>query len=277
MVEGEAMSRSSDSTRAGRAALVLACAAGALAVTGCTSAVDPDTRPAAVPTFLPSASTPEASSAVATTGAPLSGVGPTGFPGHAFEIPPDAQSMTLILECAGGGDFSVELGDSMMMGQSPLSGHCTGATELAWPLTAATEPSLSVTVPDGVAWSATPSFSTAPFASDAALGSDCAAFSAVNSAFLNADSGYLHYDAFGAEEWTARVTGATADLEALAADAASPLRDAFAGIHDIVTTAPIAPGTVLEVLAAAAPQAEEITAACNANHTPWIFTSEFGG
>jgi len=175
----------------------------------------------------------------------------------------------------GGGNFSVEIGDSMMLGQAPLSGTCDGASELSWPISERTGPTLSVIVPEGIEWVATPTFSTEEFASDFDLKSDCGQFSDVYSALMNADTGYTHYNAFDAAEWTSRVDRAAAELDTLATAAQSPLGDALTQVYTVVSDPGRTVGSVLTADAQA--PIGEISEACNANQTPLILKAEFGG
>lgn len=204
-----------------------------------------------------------------------SGTGPTVFPGVDFPIPADARSVVVDFDCAGGGTFSLELGDSMMLGQAPLSGTCDGTTQLAWPVTERTGPTLYVVVSEGVDWVATPTFSSEEFAFDAAITADCEGFSNVWSALQNADTGYTDYNAFDAAEWTSRVDRALDDLESLAASSQSRLGDTFAQFQSVVTDPAPTVGSVMT--AAARDTIGSITQACDANQTPLILKGEFGG
>lgn len=214
-------------------------------------------------------------SATALTGEPVSGRGPTeSFPGVPFPIPSGARSLVLDFECTGGDSFSVELGDSMMLGQAPLTGSCDGVQELAWPVPGGTGSTLYVTIPEQVDWVASPRFSTAEFAVDAALAGECEAFSEVYSAFVNADVGYTHYDAFDAAEWATRVDEASAELGTLAEGSQTTLGDAFAQLRLIVSD----PGrTVGEALTGTEDPIGRIHHSCATNHTPVITMAEFGG
>ncbi|MFC8683493.1 hypothetical protein ACFT30_18435 [Microbacterium ureisolvens] len=254
-------------------AVILALAG--VALTGCTAsqheaeAAAPDSQASA-----PADPTPEPAAAV-PAGDAISGVGPIPFPGMEFPIPEGARSVVVDFECAGAGYFSVELGDSMMMGQAPVSGHCDGISELAWPITELTDGTLSVAIPDGVPWVATPTFSADEFGNDGALAADCSRFAEIYSAFFNADSGYTHYSAFDATEWASRVDRAVADLSALAASSQSELRPAFGQLRGLVAGDDRTVGAIVTVgvQAAIAP----ISEACNKNQTPLILTGEFGG
>lgn len=205
----------------------------------------------------------------------ISGTGPTVFPGADFPLPGDARSVVIDFECVGGGPFSVELGDSMMLGQAPLSGTCDGATQLAWPVTERTGPTLHVVVNEGVDWVATARFSTEEFAFDAAITADCQGFSGVWSALQNADTGYNDYNAFDAAEWNSRVDEALDDLEMLVASSQSRLGDTFAQFRNIVTDPAPTVGAVMT--AAAREPIVSISQACDANQTPLILQGEFGG
>lgn len=248
-----------------RGVLPLAAVVMGLLLSGCTS----------TPTGgVEVSSSPSASGTVPAVEA-VAGTGPTGFPGVSFVIPEGTSSVVVDFECAGGGGFSVELGDSMMLGQAPIGGVCDGTTALAWPITGRTGPTLSVTVPSGVDWVATPKFSDEQFPYDEAVRVDCSKFSDVYSALSNADVGYTHYNAFDESEWAARVDNAAADLEQLASTAQSPLSTPFAQLEDAVTS----PGRVVGAALSELTQGpiNEVIATCNANQTPLITQAEFGG
>lgn len=239
----------------------------AVVLSGCATATG------AAPTPVPSQPSPSGTPQAAQ---PVSGTGPTAaFPaGAALPIPAGAHSLTVDFACTGGGRYEVELGDSMMLGQSPLRGTCDGTHQLAWPLTARTQGVLHVTVPGGVAWAATPHFSSDEFQADAGLTADCKAFSAVYSALTNADEGFTQYKAFGADEWTTRVDQAATDL-ATAAKASTPaLRAQFASLLAIVSAPSRSVGSVL---AGTGDPIAQISRACDTNQTPVVVTAEFGG
>ena len=162
-----------------------------------------------------------------------------------------------------------------MLGQALLHGMCEGSTELSWPITDQTDPSLSVTVPQEVDWTASPTFSTAPFVYDHALTADCGLFADAYSALMNADSGYTDYDAFDEAEWESRVDEAAADLGDLAASAQPSIIDAVERLQSIVSDPARTVGVGLTADAYAA--IGEVSNACNANQTPLILTGEFGG
>lgn len=175
------------------AGIAVAVGALALSLTGCADA-GADTAGALAPAASP---TPSIAAASDLTGSPVSGVGPVDFPGGPFPIPDGARSVVIAFERDGDGPFTVELGDTMALRQAPIGGTCGSLAELAGPILFETRRLLTVYVGDGVAWTATPHFSAAEFQTDAALATDCEGFSAVYSAFTNADSGYGAYGAFG--------------------------------------------------------------------------------
>lgn len=238
----------------------------AIALSGCASS-DAGTTSESAP------ATPDSSATAVIES--VSGQGSTEFPGVEFPIPDDAQSVVVDFECVGGGNYSVELGDSMMLGQTPLSGPCDGTAQLSWPVTERTGPTLHVVVSDGARWVATPRFSAAEFDHDTALKTDCEQFSDVFSALMNADSGYTHHGAFDAAEWASRVDQAATDLGTLAASAQSTLGGAFARLQTIVTASSRTVGAVLTETARG--PIDEISRACEINHTPLILKAEFGG
>ncbi|MBN9215688.1 MULTISPECIES: hypothetical protein [unclassified Microbacterium] len=248
-----------------------ALAALVLALTGCATEAPASTAPSATASI---AATAEPVAAQGLSAEPVSGTGRVEFPGMDFPIPAGAQSLLLVFECDGSSPFSVELGGSMMLQQSPLYGTCGDTADLLFPVLAATQPKLTVYVDEGVAWTATPLFSTDPFPTETSLASDCSAFAAVYSAYLNADQGYGPYKAFGEDEWARRVGAATDDLAALAASSTSSIAPALVELHESVITTETA-------LGAATPVAHEqigvIMDACNVNQTPIVTSAEFGG
>jgi hypothetical protein len=254
-------------SRRGAAAASLGLLVSALLLAGCvmgTSASRPESTPA----------TPEPTLTPLLAG-PLSGEGPTEDPGLEFPIPRGAKSVTITFECDGGERWAVELGEAMLEGQSHLRGVCDGTQELAWPVTGQTIPRLSVTVTDGVPWVATPTFSREAFDYDTAVTEDCERFSAVYSAFMNADQGFTLYAAFGEDEWTDRVDTALGDLSELAVTASPSLADAFAKVHANASSADRTVGEILTDDTRAA--IYDVTQVCDANQTPLIIMGEFGG
>ena len=211
-----------------------------------------------------------------SVGDPITGVGPTGFPGVGMPIPDDAASVTVTFACTGGGQFSVELGDSMMLGQAPLSGTCDGESTLSWPIVEKTGPTLSVLVAEEVQWVATPEFSTEEFVVDAELSSDCSRISEIYSALFNADTGYTQYSAFGVEEWASRVDAASAELADLANSAESSLHEAFTRMSAAVSDPNRVVGSAVTT-AAAQELLGEIGETCAVNQTPVTIQAEFGG
>ncbi len=247
------------------AAVLLASVLAALVLAGC-----------ATPVASPSGGVERpATPAVVILAEAVTGTGATEFPGVEFPIPAESRSVVIEFSCVSDeGWFTVELGDSMMLGQGVLDGPCDGAHELAWPIVDRTTETLHVGVADGEEWTAVPSFSTGEFVFDTALTADCEAFSGIYSALTNADDGYGHYDAFGVEEWAARVEGAVDDLAALAAQSGSRLAELFAQAPQIGD----GPGQALSDLQRDwGTQLSEIGRACNVNHTPLVINAEFGG
>ncbi|RWZ58440.1 hypothetical protein ELQ92_14120 [Labedella populi] len=240
---------------------------GALVLSGCASGTgtpDPESTPAASePTLTP------------LTAEPLSGTGPSDDPGLEFPIPRGAKSVTIAFECDGGERWAVELGDTMMAGQSHLRGVCDGTQELAWPVTGQTIPRMRVTVTDGVPWVATPTFSREGFVYDTVVTEDCDRFSDVYSAFMNADQGLTLYAAFGEEEWTERVDTAVGDLSELAVTASPSLADALAKVHALASSTDRTVGEALSDDTMST--IYEVTQVCDANQTPLILMGEFGG
>ena len=70
------------------------------------------------------APTPTGSASPSPAG--VSGTGPTGFPGVDFPLEAGARSVAVEFECSSG-PYTVELSDSMMLGQPPYSGSALRA------------------------------------------------------------------------------------------------------------------------------------------------------
>lgn len=257
-------------TRHRRRGVVLAVslAAAAVALAGCSPAVaiDTETEPTA-----PEAAVNDALDLDADA---VTGNGSSDFQGVDFPVPDGARSVTVLFECEGTGRFSVELGDSMMLGQSPLSGACDVPSQLVWPITEDTRPKLTVFIADGAPWTATPTFSAEEFAYDDALTVDCTAFAEVYSEFSNADSGVTFYNAIDDDEWTVRVENATSEFGKAAGAARSSVAPLMTDAYAIVSDRSPPVG---QSLAGVELQIAEITNACNLNHTPLILRGEFGG
>lgn len=220
-----------------------------------------------------SAPTPTASPSPSPAGA--SGTGPTGFPGVDFPLEDGARSVSVEFAC-GSGLYTIELSDSMMLGQAPYSGECAASpATLTWPITERTTETLSVTVAEGVDWTAIPTFSDEDFETDAALAADCDRFGVIYSAFMNADQGYTFYGELDADEWAARVDQASIELGALAGSAQSELRESFEQLVPLVSARADQVGEILSPDMQAPISA--ITGACAANQTPLILQGEFGG
>lgn len=247
------------------AALVAALVAATFALSGCA------TTTGAAPS--PSASASDETAATSTAGTTVTGTGATGWPGLDFPLPAGARSVSIGFTCEGVGHYVVEFGDAMAENTSPISGTCGAPSSLAWPVDANTQPSIAVTVDDGIPWTATPLFSTKEFARDAAVTADCAGFVDVYSALMNADQGYTQYKAFDAATWAARVAAASSQLAALAAASTSSLKAPLTSMSQTVSTA-TEPGTAQ---AGIADDVAQIGAACNANQTPYFIKAEFGG
>lgn len=248
-----------------RMSLLAAVALTALVATGCAATQEPAAAPD---------DTTPAPAASEWAGETVSGIGSTEtFPGVDFPIPADARSLVITFTCAGDSPFSVELGDSMGLGQSPLRRACGAPVELAWPIVDETGESLTVWIAEGVEWTAALRFSTAEFVVDEALAADCATFSGIISALASADNGNASGDIDEAE-WTERVDAAAADLDTAADAAQTSLGDSFARLHDVISD----PGrTVGAVLASSDASFDTIGQACGINQTPLVIHSEFGG
>lgn len=224
----------------------------------------------------PPAATPTQSGANDLAVEALSGRG-AGFAeptSHPLTVPDEAQSVVLQFGCAGGHDFFVEVGDSMMLGQSPISGVCDGLAYLSLPIEGGSDTSLRVSIPEGVRWVAQTAYSREPFESDPTLSQECEAFAGSYSALFNADEGFSEYQEVTAEEWTVRVDAAAAELDATAAGSSSILRELLIDLHSVVTGEDRVVGSALN-------DADEavtlVTKICGANQTPVVISGEFGG
>lgn len=156
-----------------------------------------------------------------------------------------------------------------------LQGDCDGTSELTWPTDALTAPRLTVWVPEGIDWAATPTFSTAAFVYDDQLTADCGTFADAYSALMNADQGYTLYDAFEEDEWTQRVDGAVADLTTLAEDGSPTIAEDVASLRDLASDPDRTVGEVLTEDAYTVIGA--VSEACSRNQSPLILMGEFGG
>ena len=114
-----------------RGMLIGAVAAASIALTGCAGQAL-------------GAPTPTGSASPSPAG--VSGTGPTGFPGVDFPLEAGARSVAVEFECSSG-PYTVELSDSMMLGQAPYSGECASSpVTVTWPITERTTETMSVTV-----------------------------------------------------------------------------------------------------------------------------------
>lgn len=105
-----------------RPALLVPAAAALLVLAGCT--------PTDTATQLPD---PEPATEVTLSTEHLEGTGTTGVPGAALPIPADARSLVVDFTCEGGGEFAVELGDAMVLGQATFNGTCDGSSSSRGP------------------------------------------------------------------------------------------------------------------------------------------------
>ena len=242
----------------------------AIAASGCTAPTEPQSAGAS------SAPTPVAAEPPSAQrgGEPVTGTGPTGYPGVVFPVADGARSVVVEFLCEGGHPFTVELGDTMMLEQAPLDGTCDGASDLAWPVTDLTRSTLSVLIPEGVAWSATPFFSSEPFPTDPLIAIECEAFTIPYSAIINAEAGFTTYAAVDAAEWERRLDGAVERLVQLAELSTTALAEPFAQLAEIAADRDRAPG---ELLMRTQGAVSAISESCNENQTPFVIMAEFGG
>lgn len=256
--------------RAGRGIMLAGgIAALAIALSGCGAASDGPTADA-----TPTPTVTAEVVAVDLSAEPISGVGPTWpHPGVPFPVPEGARSVTLDVECTGGERFEIGVLTAMSLDNVQLARTCTGLQSLDWPVAKSASPTLYIWVPDGVAWTVTPHFSADEFETDETIAAECAAFGEIYSALMNADQGYGTYQAFGLDEWTARVDAAAADLDELAASSETSMAPGFTQLLEMMRSperipGEISTGVILNDL---------IGDACGVNHTPMVVNAEFGG
>lgn len=242
----------------------------AFALSGCSAPVE---GAAATPEPGGTAS-PSSSPAPTVEGTPLSGVGSVPAPGIAFPIPDGTRSVMIDVECAGGTDYALELGASPRLDNRPLRGVCEGARTLTWAVDDHNVETLTVMMVGGVAWTATPSFSTAAVKSDPRIEADCMAFGEVYSAVMNADLGFRSYQAFDETEWQARIDGAADVLEKISEDASPELSVPFAQLLPILRAADRVPG---EMLDATRDPMDAVNQSCFINQSVPTINAEFGG
>ncbi|WAB83488.1 hypothetical protein OVN20_10535 [Microcella daejeonensis] len=241
----------------------------ALTVSGCTAGTSPSAGPS--PAATPAAADPPSGQISAE---PVTGTGPSPYPGNDLPLTDGARSVIIEFACEGGHEFSVELGDSMAQGQAPLSGTSDGVTDLAWPVTGRASTSLSVVIPEGVDWSATPLFSAEEFFIDPDLEAECERAIVPLSALSNAESGFTVYAAFDETEWASRLDGAATELAAMGAESRTSLADSFTQLAAIASASDRVPG---ELLARTQEAHNRVSATCAENQTAIYTIAEFGG
>ena len=267
--------------RARRAGLSLVIAAtAALLLTGCVStAVEAggEARPtekAAVTAPAPSPSMPPAPAVISTQ--LISGVGPRAEDGVPLDVPPGTRSVLVHLSCDPAERFTAELGDSMMLGQAPLSGPCDDARTLAWPWEARSTGVLTLWMAPEAEWEASVTNSSEPFPQDPVLVSECETYSNVYSQVTNADAGFGFYAAFDADEWNRRVDAAASLVDTLASSSTSVLAPYFRSMHTVLAERSPIPGGMTEVQEFWQ-GANPISEICATNHSEVYVLAEFGG
>ena len=231
---------------------------------------DPDSSTTAADTTAPETD-------VAVSAAPVSfdGVGPQFDPSLSIEMPEGAASVSITFQCDGDAGHSVEYGDTMASGLGVFIGECGEPSSFVWPVTNVTgTESIRVFVEESSSWTMEATFSAEPFVADAAVGADCAAAVPVVSAFDNAENGLLFYERITESEWVERIVAARVELDALVANAQSPLATSFAVLARNAGRDGLAPG---EVWAGSESALLDIRSLCNENHTPLYGLDEFGG
>lgn len=252
--------------RRGTAAMIglMALLAGA-SLAGCSGA-----RPAPSPT--PTAD---------TAGWPTAQLFHTGRTSATLTVPRGARSLHIDFSCdyglyAVGPDTSVQ----------HRNGSCGGAQSFDFDVHTVAEGTrltVELVVPDTARLAATLSYSTRPFTPDAATAKQCAALSAIEEAYWNADQGHERGDVTDAQ-WTQQTAEARADLLALAARAQqSPAAAGLLGtvipqLAGWLAGAGDHPGGTLHAppgdYTAAVSLAGQI---CDANGTGVVIHSKYGG
>lgn len=215
-----------------------------------------------------------AEAVVTRDGAPITGTG-TGMPlDVTFPIPDgDFRSVALAVDCVGDVTFYVGISDPRGEGQSLQRGTCGRTAMFEWPLTRSTAESLTVVVEEGVAWSVTPSFSTAEFVVDPLIAEDCAAYSTAYGLIYNADIGYTRYDDVDEAEWNERIDTAAESLEDLADSSSSRLAESFAELVPILQD----PQRVLgDAMSSIKTQNATVSEICSANQSQVRFDADYG-
>jgi hypothetical protein len=203
--------------------------------------------------------------------AAMSGRGSAYDPALVLDIPEGSQSLRIDFHCAGPGDFSVSVGSGQAVFGGSHYATCDGASDFTWPITETFRTTMAIVADPRATWTATPTFSSAPFVPDLSVSADCDATSPVLSAFSNADLGYTVYSAFDETEWRSRIARATAELDALIASTQSSLRLPLVDLRSQLSTVA---GSSLE---RAHDSIGAVHRVCNRNHTAIYYVAEFGG
>jgi hypothetical protein len=219
---------------------------------------------------------------VTSVGAPLSGVGTnplTPTDDARLAVPEGAHTVALSFSCVGTGTYTVDIPDATPDRQAGLAGACGSTATWTWTVRPTSSPSLSVVVPDGATWTATPTYSSAVLTSDSSLVAVCAEFGAAQSAVMNAIEGYSTAHAFGLEQWKSRLDAAADQFTQLAATA--PANDAaeLNGYAAAVSAPQRTPDALRQAFFTnhLFPASTGLRDACAANQTPVQLTAEFGG
>lgn len=232
-------------------------------------------------TAVSNAHTPSPTPSVSTADWPTAQVYQEGRTTEALPLPSGARTLHVDFTCTYG-LYSV----SVDIGMNTRSGSCGGVQSFDFDVSTATPGTrvqVDLVVPDGTRLAAGLRFSTHRFAPDPATKRQCAALAPIVEAYFNADQGYDHGDVDEAA-WTQKTVTAKADLTSLAARATA--NGAASGLLGTVLP-PIAawltgagdhPGGFLH------PPQGDFTAAndlasqiCNANGTPMVIRSDYGG
>ncbi|MCI0156276.1 hypothetical protein KNO15_06150 [Leifsonia shinshuensis] len=253
----------------------LAAVAAALAVTGLAVAG------LAGCTGASNAHTPSPTVSVSTADWPTAQVYQEGRATEALVLPSGARTLHVDFTCTYG-LYSV----SVETGIDTRAGSCGGAQSFDFDvskLAPGTRVAVDLVVPDGTRLAATLRFSAHRFAPDPATKRQCAALAPIIEAYFNADQGFDHGDVDVAQ-WTQKTVTAKADLTALAARATADgagsglLGTVLPRLADWLTGAGDHPGGILHAapgdFAAANDLASQI---CNANGTPMVIRSDYGG
>ncbi|MEY9951838.1 hypothetical protein [Leifsonia sp. EB34] len=222
-----------------------------------------------------------ASPTISTAGWPTAQLSHTGRTSPTLIVPTGARSLHLDFTCTYG---LYSVGPSAAMDRR--QGTCGGVQSFDFDVHAVapgTRLAVDLVVPDDTRLAATLNFSTAPFVPDRVTAKQCAALSAIQEAYWNADQGHDHGDVSD-EQWTQLTATAKTEIASLAAQAkARPSSAGLLGtvvppIADWLTGAGDHPGGVVHAPLGDFTAAEALAGQiCTANGTSMVIHSKYGG